>query len=75
MLPKFLIKLFENIKYYSRNIISKKKRSSQRNGSEYKTKFCENKMKCSKNKEKWSRTIFKYFLNIDKCDVVSKIST
>ena len=74
MLPKFLIKLFENIKYYSKNIISKKKCSSQRNSSEYKTKFCENKMKCSKNKEKWSRTIFKYFLNIDKCDLVSKIS-
>ena len=61
MLPKFLIKLFENIEYYCRNIISKKKCSSKRNGSEYKTKFCKKKMQCSKNNEKWSRKIFKYF--------------
>ena len=46
----------------------------ERDCYEYKTKILQ-KNKCSKNKEKCSIKIFKYFFNVDKCDIVSKIST
>ena len=39
-----------------------------------KQKYWKNKIKCYKNKEKCSRKISKYFLNVGKCDLVSKNS-